>query len=143
MKNPTNIRKLGKSKINSSGLETPVQNSEACACCAVFFSDYAVQELEQHWNNPKGLRSLIKELLEEGFGHFAKPVIWRWHKLVPNSPDYGQLLCQISDQIWVAGACKRIHDFEGKMSDSDIQRAVDHDIAYMQLKWNKSESAKN
>jgi len=135
-KTATKLKPSSLAMMDSKTKEVP----EACACCAVFFSDYAVQELEQRWDNPRGLRALINELLEEGFGHFAKSILWRWHKLVPDSPDYSDLLCRISDQVWVAGTSKRIHhDLERKMTNADIQRAVEHDMALLKQKWKKNE----
>jgi hypothetical protein len=122
--------------------KTKEQDSAPCACCAVFFSDYAVQELEQRWDNPRGLQALIKELLEEGFGHLAKPILWRWHKLVPESRDYEDLLRRISNQIWVAGASKTIHDFDREMTGADIQRAVQHDLALLERKWSRAEATR-
>ncbi len=135
MKSPQNAEKQSDPKKTKSANEIQEAAPEPCACCAVFFSDYAVQELEHRWNSPRGLRALINELLEEGFGHFAKSVLWRWHKLVPNSPDYDVMLCRISDQIWLAGSSKTIHSLDKPMTDADIERAVAHDMALLQHEW--------
>jgi len=102
---------------------------DPCACCAIFFGDYAIAELERRWDSPRGLQALIQELLEEGFGHFAKPILWRWKKLVPKAKLYAQLRSRVDEQIWLSGTSKRIHDLERPMSDADIERAVAHDMA--------------
>jgi len=139
MNSPNNTKTQDKLTSGSVEAETIGQEQEACACCAVFFSDYAIQELEQRWDNPRSLRALINELLEEGFGHFAKPILWRWRKLVPNSPDYSDFLCRISDQIWIAGTSKQIHELDKPMTDADIERAVTHDMVLLEQSWRKHE----
>lgn len=135
MNSPQDVQEQAKRKANLPQLKGAGSVAEPCACCAIFFSDYSIQKMEEHWDNPRQLHYLINELLDEGFGHLAKPILWRWHKLVPDSPDYTKLLIRISDQIWLCGSSKTIHDQEKSISESDIERGVKHDMALLELRW--------
>lgn len=81
--------------------------NDPCGLCALFYSDYAIQQLEVHWNNAKALRKDIEELIEEGFTPYAKPLLWRLRKLKPAFPNLDRLRSQINDRIfWGKGRTK-------------------------------------
>src|SRR4051812_1345346 len=104
-----------------------VKEEEPCAACAFFFSDYASQELIANWETPRALLRLVRELLEEGFGHFAKPAYWRWKQLKPGADRDYKLGEQIDAQTWMAAESHRIHDLNRKLTDADVERGVKHD----------------
>ena len=71
-----------------------------CGLCDLTYFDIALDRLEESWENPKGLWRAMKELYDDGYEQYAKPLLWRMEKLRPDYPGLERMRRAINDRIF-------------------------------------------
>src|SRR4051794_28409678 len=76
------------------------QTDDCCGLCDLTYFDIALDHLEEHWDNPKGLMRSIRELFEDRYEQYAKPLVWRMEKISPAYPGFDRLRQAVNDRIF-------------------------------------------